>query len=128
MFSLPTRTVGAALAAVATTATVALAAPADAATGPGAAPNESVSCGQTYPDRDQSSYVSLTRTHVLLRSAPSTSCTAVGQSERGNSLDYHCFVYGSDGYTWTYLRNVTRGTMGWSRDDLLPNYGSSVHC
>ena len=128
MFSLSTRAVGSLLAAVAATATVALATPANAAAGPGSAPSERVACGATYPDKDHSSYVRLARTNVLTRSGPSTNCRPVGQAEHGNTLDYYCWVGGGDGHTWTYLRNATRGTKGWIRDDLLPNNGSSVHC
>ena len=129
MFSLSTRKVGTLLAAVAATATMALAAPADASVaGPGAAPDERVRCGATPADKDHSSYVTLNRNAVNMRTGPSTNCTSVGLANRGNKLDYHCWVGGSGTHSWTYLRNVTRGTKGWVRDDLLPGYGSSVHC
>ncbi len=129
MFSLPTRKVGTVLAAVAVTATVALATPANAATaGPGAAPDERVACGATPADKDHSGYVALRRNAVNMRTGPSTNCTSVGLANRGNKLDYHCWVGGAGRHSWTYLRNDTRGTKGWVRDDLLPGYGSHVHC
>jgi len=128
MSSLSIRTVGAALAAVSATATIALAAPADATVRPLTAPDASSVCGWNPPDKDHSPYVRMTNTNVLMFNGPSRSCPRPGQTERGNVLDYHCWVLGSDDKTWTYLRNATRGTMGWIQDDLLPNHGSSVHC
>ncbi|MEO6086667.1 MAG: hypothetical protein ABIQ18_26495, partial [Umezawaea sp.] len=63
-----------------------------------------------------------------IRTGSSTSCTAPGSIEPSNRLDYYCFTEANDGYTWTYLRDVTTGKRGWTRDDLLPNNGSYYHC
>jgi hypothetical protein len=63
-----------------------------------------------------------------IRTGSSTSCNAPGASEPSDRLDYYCYTDANDGYTWTYLRNQRTGKRGWTRDDLLPNYGSGYHC
>ncbi|MFI9012065.1 SH3 domain-containing protein [Actinosynnema sp. NPDC053489] len=80
------------------------------------------------PNTDPVSAITGGTSGARIRTGSSTSCTPVGSLEPSHRLDYYCYTLGNDGYTWTYLRDVTTGKRGWVRDDLLPNYGSSSHC
>ena len=85
-------------------------------------------CGKTGPDIDGRAYVSATTDAANIRTGSSTTCTIVGSLLAGHRIDYHCFTHTSSGATWSYLRDVTTGKMGWVRDDLLPNNGSTFYC
>ncbi|MEV5439509.1 SH3 domain-containing protein [Streptomyces sp. NPDC052682] len=85
------------------------------------------SCGTTAPDRDSSSW-NRTADGANERSGSSTSCTIKGVAYNTHRLDYHCYTWGNDGHSWTYLRNDSTGVTGWVRDDLLSDGGSLVHC
>jgi hypothetical protein len=84
-------------------------------------------CGRTVGDLDGSSWPT-GADDARLRTGSSTGCGSNGISYPAHRLDYHCYTVGNDGYTWTYLRNDNTGRTGWTRDDLLPGYGSSVYC
>lgn len=85
--------------------------------------------GPSKPDKDSSRWGKYFKTNgVNIRKLPSTSSTICGQGQKSHTVDYHCWAYGRDGRTWTYLRDATTNYQGWVRDDLLKNYGSSVHC
>jgi hypothetical protein len=47
--------------------------------------------------------------------------------QTSDNADYYCFTSASDGYTWTYLRNIRTGVKG-VQDNLLKDYGSFVCC
>ena len=88
-----------------------------------------VSCGTTQSDKDGSRYgYSFVTSGTNIRSGPSTSCTVKGLAYPSQRADYYCFVTGGDGYTWTYLRDVSTNVTGYVRDDLLADHGSTVHC
>lgn len=125
------KTIVSATMAVLASATVLLASPANAAP-PGLQPSPDVgvmhaSCGTGVSDKDGSSW-NTTGYGANQRSGSSTSCAILGVAGAGDRLDYHCYTYGNDGYTWTYLRNDTDRTYGWVRDDLLGDNGSYVYC
>jgi hypothetical protein len=80
------------------------------------------------PNYDPISAITGGTSGARIRTGSSTSCTAVGTIEPSHRLDYHCWTRGNDGYTWTYLRNVTTGKRGWTRDNLLPGNGSNYGC
>ncbi|MDQ1744054.1 MAG: hypothetical protein QOE23_2393 [Pseudonocardiales bacterium] len=84
-------------------------------------------CGTTAPDIDGSSYVSATSSAANIRTGSSTSCTSIGSLLAGQRIDYYCYTRTST-YTWSYLRDVATGKVGWVRDDLLPGGGSLVYC
>jgi len=84
------------------------------------------SCGYAATDNDTTVVASGGGANI--RSGSSTSCTIYSQAGTGDQLDYHCYTLGNDGYTWTYLRNITRGTNGWVRDNLLSDNGSYAPC
>lgn len=86
-------------------------------------------CGVTAPDKDSSSWRA-TASGANMRSGSSTGCAIKDVAGSGERLDYHCYTYANDGYTWTYVRNDTASpdTYGWIRDDLLSDYGSGVYC
>lgn len=65
---------------------------------------------------------------VNIRTGSSTSCTSVGQAQASHTLDYYCYTVGNDGYTWTYLKDLSTGKLGWVRDDLLADDGSFYYC
>jgi hypothetical protein len=112
----------------AATATLAIAAPAYAGDhGPGPGASTMVSCGLSYPAKDNSGWQNFPANTVTLRSGPSNSCIGVGQGLHDQRAQYMCYTPG-DGGTWTYLRNTATGDQGWVRDDLLPKYGSNVPC
>ncbi|MGH3772729.1 MAG: hypothetical protein ACRDRW_15270 [Pseudonocardiaceae bacterium] len=117
----------------AATATLAIAAPASAGEGPG--PHEKypgvgastmISCGVSYPAKDNR-WVNFPPNTATLRSGPSNSCIQTGQGMHDQRAQYLCYAPGDNG-TWTYLRNTSTGDQGWVRDDLLPGYGSNVRC
>jgi hypothetical protein len=62
------------------------------------------------------------------RSGSSTSCARLGVLQPTDDATYFCYTFGTDGYTWTYLRNERTGVRGWVRDDLLDGYGSHYKC
>ena len=114
----------------AATATLAIAAPAYAApanSGPGVGSSTMISCGLSYPAKDNRPWVNFPANTVTLRSGPSNSCIQTGQGLHDQRAQYLCYTPG-DGGTWTYLRNTATGDQGWVRDDLLPSYGSTVPC
>lgn len=65
--------------------------------------------------------------NVNIRIAPHLSCnTITGQGQFSHIVDYHCWAYGDavtrNGvtyFTWTHLRDVTTGKVGWVSDALL---------
>ncbi|MFJ8948119.1 SH3 domain-containing protein [Streptomyces sp. NPDC102395] len=88
-------------------------------------------CGSAAPGDHDSSAWNATGSDSRMRNGSSTGCTRINSTARpGDRLDYHCYTYGSDGYTWTYLRNDTRSpdTYGWVRDDVLSDGGSTQEC
>ena len=125
------RVAGAVLAAA--TATLAMAVPASAQAPmskpkqPGVGASNRVSCGLSYPDRDNRGWTNFPANTVTLRSGPSNSCIQTGQGMHDQRADYLCYTPG-DGGTWTFVRNTATGEQGWVRDDLLPHYGSDTPC
>jgi hypothetical protein len=87
-----------------------------------------VACYYYGPDLDPSAWRA-TANGANMRVGASTSCAISGVARAGHRLDYHCYTaVNSGGGTWTYLRNDTTGIVGWVRDDLLSDNGSSVYC
>jgi hypothetical protein len=84
-------------------------------------------CSYAATDVDNSAW-NATANGGNIRSGSSTGCRIYDQADAGDALDYHCYTLGSDGFTWTYLRNDSDGTNGWVRDDLLSDFGSSFSC
>ncbi len=66
--------------------------------------------------------------NVNLRVGSGTNCASVGQAQTGQNLDYYCYTYGLDGYSWTYVKDLNTGKSGWIRDDLLVDSGSFTWC
>ena len=62
------------------------------------------------------------------RSGSSTGCVAVGVLQPTDDALYFCFTFANDGNTWTYNQNLRTGVRGWTRDDLLDDFGSFTHC
>lgn len=62
------------------------------------------------------------------RSGSSTGCVAVGVLQPTDDARYFCFTFANDGFTWTYAQNLRTGVRGWTRDDLLDDFGSFTHC
>lgn len=118
----------------AATATLAVASPASAGNEgpgqqgkyPGVGSSTMISCGLSYPAKDNH-WVEFPANTSTLRSGPSNSCIQTGQGVHDQRAQYLCYLPG-DGGTWTFLRNTSTGDQGWVRDDLLPYYGSSVPC
>jgi hypothetical protein len=125
------RVAGSVLAAA--TATLAMAVPASAQAptppqkGPGVGASNTVSCGISYPNKDNQPWANFPANTSTLRSGPSNSCIQTGQGVHDQRADYLCYTPG-DGGTWTFLRNTSTGEQGWVRDDQLPGYGSTVPC
>jgi len=119
MTSIRTRVASSVLAAAAVFSTVALAAPGSAAPDKPANPSaQAVGCNiGVPPDRDRIN--GDFRTSARIRMGPSTDCRSLGLGFPGHRADYHCYVRGPQGDTWTYLRDVRTGFRGWVRDDLL---------
>ncbi|MFF4832844.1 SH3 domain-containing protein [Streptomyces sp. NPDC001315] len=86
-------------------------------------------CGTSATDKDSTAW-DATGGGANMRSGSSTSCAINGIAASGNHLDYHCYTWGADGYSWTYLRNDSKSpdVYGWVRDTLLSDGGSLVPC
>lgn len=63
-----------------------------------------------------------------MRTGSNTGCNVTGWADHQDQLVYYCYTRNSNGSTWTYVRNVTDGKLGWVSDHLLPNNGSYVGC
>lgn len=64
-------------------------------------------------------------------SPPGLSCTSLGQGQRGDGADFHCWTFGDavgDFTTWSWVRNTRTGVQGWVSDAFLSNGGSLVEC
>jgi hypothetical protein len=125
-----TRTIRRAAAAVAVgaAAVVLVAAPANAAPkGDGQLGAQHAPCGTAGPNLD-ATVTTGAAAGSRLRTGSSTACTAVGTNQPSHQLDYYCYTHDNSGVSWTYLRNITTGVRGWTRDDLLPGNGSGWHC
>lgn len=86
-------------------------------------------CGPSPADKDSSAWGKYFRVNgVNIRRSPSTSARICAQGQKSHVVDYHCWAVGSDGHTWTYLRDATTHYAGWVRDNLLVGNGSLVHC
>jgi hypothetical protein len=94
-----------------------------------AAADPIITCGPSPADKDSSAWGKYFKVNgVNIRKSPSTSSAICGQGQKSHTVDYHCWKVGSDGRTWTYLRDATTRRAGWVRDDLLKGNGSLVHC
>lgn len=94
-----------------------------------AAANPIIRCGSSPKDKDASAWGKYFKVNsVNIRRAPSTNSRICAQGQKSHKVDYHCYAIGSDGRTWTYLRDVTTHYAGWVRDDLLKGNGSLVPC
>jgi hypothetical protein len=69
-----------------------------------------------------------TGSNVNIRVGSGTNCASVGQAQTSHSLDYYCYTWGLDGYSWTYVKDLTTAKRGWIRDDLLSGNGSYDWC
>jgi|GEM_PF-1746320 len=86
-------------------------------------------CGPAPADKDGSAWGRYFRVNgVNIRRSPNPHSTICAQGQKSHIVDYHCYTVGTDGYTWTYLRDATTHYAGWVRDSLLVGYGSLVHC
>ncbi|MEV1043918.1 SH3 domain-containing protein [Streptomyces sp. NPDC049916] len=84
-------------------------------------------CGGTPPDLDPAQGTNKAN-GANMRTGSSTSCPSRGLAYLSNTINYHCYTLGQDGYSWTYARNLSTGYAGWIRDDLLRDGGSRIHC
>jgi hypothetical protein len=102
---------------------------ANAEAGTSAAADPIKTCGSSPKDKDSSRWGKYFRVNgVNIRRSPSVNSRICAQGQKSHTVDYHCYTVGSDGYTWTYLRDATTHYAGWVRDNLLIGYGSLVHC
>ena len=62
------------------------------------------------------------------RNGSTINCTAIGVLQPTDDARYFCWTTAPSGHTWTYLRNVRTGVLGWTRDDLLRQNGSNRWC
>lgn len=86
-------------------------------------------CGPVPADKDSSAWGRYFKVNgVNIRRSPNPHSTICAQGQKSHVVDYHCYTVGTDGYTWTYVRDVTTHYAGWVRDTLLVGYGSFVHC
>jgi ABC-type cobalt transport system substrate-binding protein len=86
-------------------------------------------CGPAPADKDASSWGKyFKKKGVNMRRLPKPNSLICGQGQKSHKVDYHCWTTGSDGYTWSYVRDVNTHYAGWVRDNLLVGNGSLVHC
>jgi hypothetical protein len=95
-----------------------------------AAPADPIrACGPVPKDKDASRWGKYFKVNgVNMHRTPSTHSKVCGQGQKSHKVDYHCWKRGSDGHTWTYVRDVTTRYAGWVIDRLLVRNGSLVHC
>ncbi|MFC6091505.1 hypothetical protein [Saccharothrix lopnurensis] len=123
----PRRFVAGGIAALVVAGVVLGSAPAGAAPGGGVGSRQHACDSTRPPNLDDGLPFPVATTDLRAYSGWGTSCrTAV--ILRGQRLDYHCWVIGNDGVTWSYVSAVDQGVAGWVRDDLLPGGGSAVSC
>jgi hypothetical protein len=68
-----------------------------------------------------------TGTNVNIRTGPSTSCTAIGEGQPGDTVYVHCYYWDpSTAVIWDYLTDYTRGKKGWSDGFYVDQGPSSV--
>jgi len=94
----------------------------------GASPASAATCPDNNWSIADGHFGSFSSVHVRVRTGPSTGCAALGQGEPGDTVQFDCWKWGSDGYTWSHLYDFTRGLEGWSRDDLLTGGGAYIQC
>jgi hypothetical protein len=123
-------------AAACATAGITLAAPASAApnTDSGDASAKHAYCGRPAPpnldgwiDYDAPVSGAVNQRNGTIASS-STNCPILGSLQPTDDAEYYCYTWGNDGYSWTYLRNTRTNVRGWSRDNLLDDFGSGVYC
>ncbi len=111
--------------------TLALALPASAADKAASTPISAMNapCGTNGPNRqNQRVNDAALFSGARQRTGSSTACTGRGALQPGDDAVYYCYTFGTDGSTWTFLRNLRTGVVGWTRDDLLRNNGSNTYC
>ena len=114
-----------------TAAGILLSAPASAAPkiGPDGAGVMHAPCGTVGPLRDGVIVVPASAGGVVNeRSGSSVNCPIRGALQPNDDAQYYCYTLADDDTTWTYLRNMRTGEIGWSRDDLLRDGGSLYWC
>lgn len=81
-----------------------------------------------HSDKDTRTGLFFDASAVNIRLYPHVAACAVvvGQGQLNHTVDYHCFGAGDpvtrNGvtyFTWTYLKNVTTGVLGWVSDAYL---------
>ena len=86
-------------------------------------------CGTVPPDNDSTQTSDAASPNAAnQRSGSSTDCPILGVLQPSDDANYFCFTAANDGSTWTYLQNLRTRVRGWTRDDLLRDRGSFVHC
>lgn len=60
--------------------------------------------------------------------ASSTNCPILGVLQPTDDAEYFCWTLANDGFTWSYTRNIRTGVRGWSRDNLLDDFGAVNNC
>jgi hypothetical protein len=58
----------------------------------------------------------------------STNCPILGVLQPTDDARYFCWTLANDGFTWTFAQNIRTGVRGWTRDNLLANFGSNQNC
>lgn len=85
-------------------------------------------CGHPAPANLDPAVGHTIGTNVYLRRGSDTGCGYNGQAQPSETLDYYCWTWGHEGYSWTYVKDLTTGVGGWIRDDLLTYYGAEAAC
>jgi hypothetical protein len=88
----------------------------------------SAACGRNGPNYQNQRYNDApSGGPANIRNGSSTSCPAVGVLMPTDDAVYYCYTSGSGG-TWTFLRDLRTGVVGWVLDSLLDGYGSNRRC
>ena len=88
----------------------------------------SAACGRNGPNYQNQRFNDAPRSGPAnIRNGSSTSCPAVGVLMPTDDAVYYCYTVGSGG-TWTFLRDLRTGVVGWVLDSLLDANGSSRYC
>lgn len=90
-------------------------------------------CGRTGPNLDRTVHADAPANGAVNQrngtiAQSSTNCPILGVLQPTDDAEYFCWTTGNDGFTWSFTRSIRTGVRGWSRDNLLDDFGAVNNC
>jgi len=90
-------------------------------------------CGRSGPNLDHAVHADAPASGAVNQrngtiAVSSTNCPILGVLQPTDDAEYFCWTTGNDGFTWSFTRSIRTGVRGWSRDNLLDNFGAINNC